>query len=145
MALKPFYNKKGHLGMTRQQLLEKLNGGGGGSENGPKIVGTIYFNGGTGGGGTIAANSVGLIRVADAQYIITGAYDYNNEEIADLATKLSSGLYSIIISQTSIGNDLHILGCSNDGRVTTILNMTNSSQSVDNLDWYGILIRNYES
>ena len=26
MALKPFYNKKGHLGMTRQQLLEKLNG-----------------------------------------------------------------------------------------------------------------------
>lgn len=28
MALKPFYNKKGHLGMTRQQLLEKLNGGG---------------------------------------------------------------------------------------------------------------------
>ena len=30
MALKPFYNKKGHLGMTRAELLEKLNGGGGG-------------------------------------------------------------------------------------------------------------------
>ena len=30
MALKPFYNKKGHLGMTRQRLLEKLNGGGAG-------------------------------------------------------------------------------------------------------------------
>lgn len=28
MALKPFYNKKGHLGMTRAELLEKLNGGG---------------------------------------------------------------------------------------------------------------------
>lgn len=26
--LKPFYNKKGHLGMTRAELLEKLNGGG---------------------------------------------------------------------------------------------------------------------
>ena len=25
--LKPFYNKKGHLGMTRAELLEKLNGG----------------------------------------------------------------------------------------------------------------------
>lgn len=28
MALKPFYNKKGHLGMTRAELLEKLNSGG---------------------------------------------------------------------------------------------------------------------
>lgn len=28
MALKPFYNKKGHLGMTRGELLEKLNNGG---------------------------------------------------------------------------------------------------------------------
>lgn len=167
-----FWHKPGHLGMTTDEVKKALKalptpeagdagkavvvnadadgyelgeaGGGGGSENGPKIVGTIYFSGGDS-VATIAANSVGYIRVANGDYTITGAYDYNNEEIPDLITKLGSGLYAIIVSHTDIGNDLHILGCHEDGNVTSILNMTNSSRPVANLDWHGILIRNYES